>query len=302
MNPYSLSRFRTRRDQGFTLVEIAVVLIIAAIMIAMAAILFRGINAGQKRALTASRLAGIDAALVQFVALQKRLPCPADGMLANTAANAGAEMARDATGCIAQVPSGLPAQQNGVVPWRALGISEADASDGWDRRLTYRVSPLLAADSGMDMSKCDPAGTEGIAPNPILATPRACNVNCVSTALNQCTPPLHFLATKGFTIQTIAGTQVMLAPSTGAAYVVISHGESGGGAYSSSGTLQASSSTDGTEELRNYANQTLPAGWYFVDDSPSEVAGNTHFDDMLSRPSVLTVINKAGLGPRSHGP
>jgi hypothetical protein len=37
-----------------------------------------------------------------------------------------------------------------------------------------------------------------------------------------------------------------------------------------------------------------------VDDGISDVSGATHFDDVVSRPTVLTVINKAGLGPRSH--
>jgi hypothetical protein len=87
-------------------------------------------------------------------------------------------------------------------------------------------------------------------------------------------------------------------PSTGAAYVVISAGPTGGGAYTSSGTLSTSTTTDGTQESQNYADKALVA--YYVDDSVSDTAGNTHFDDIVSRPSLLTVINKAGLGPRTH--
>ena len=88
-------------------------------------------------------------------------------------------------------------------------------------------------------------------------------------------------------------------PSTGAAYVVISAGSSGGGAYLYSGQLSTSTTTDGTEEAKNYANLAL--GAYYVDDSISDGAGAaTHFDDIVSRPALLTVINKAGLGPRAH--
>jgi prepilin-type N-terminal cleavage/methylation domain-containing protein len=282
----SSDRFRrifARRAEGFTFVELLVVLMIVAILAAMAAMITRAITAGQKRSVTATRLAIVDTALAQFVVLQKRLPCPADGALAGTAAASGTETARD-------VNNGCTAQQNGVVPWRALGLSEVDASDGWDRRLTYRVSPLLSADNGMDMSKCDPAGTQ------VGAIPRACSA--CATDLTVCTPPLHFLGTKGFTIQTISGTQVMAPPATGAAYVVISHGESGGGAYLTTGTLSTSTVTDGTEEQKNYASAVVQA--YYVDDSISEVSGATHFDDIVSRPSVLSIINKAALGPRSH--
>jgi hypothetical protein len=89
-------------------------------------------------------------------------------------------------------------------------------------------------------------------------------------------------------------------PATGAAYVVISHGETGGGGYLNSGNIGASTTTDGNEEKKNYANLGFGVGTYYVDDSISDVAGATHFDDMVSRPSVFTLVSKAALGPRSH--
>jgi hypothetical protein len=91
------------------------------------------------------------------------------------------------------------------------------------------------------------------------------------------------------------------APPTGAAYVAISHGESGGGGYLNSGSVYASTTTDGTQEARNYGSAAYAAGYWYVDDQITDAAGvNTHFDDVVSRPSLLTVINKASLGPRSH--
>lgn len=286
--------FRTLDSRGFTLVEVAVVLFIIAIVISMAAAITRGVTAAQKRSLTATRMAAVDAALSQFVATQRRLPCPADGTLASTNNSVGTETARvAATGCTTN-------QANGVVPWRVLGLTELEATDGWDRRFTYRVFPALAADSGADMSWCDPAGSE---PG---AIPRACNSSgaCTSTALGSCTPPAAFLGTKGLRVQNLAGTLVMNpsgAVNTGAAYVVISHGESGGGGYLSSGVLGASTSTDGTAEAFNYASQAYDAAaTNYVDDTIADGAGAGHFDDMVSRPSVMGVISKAGLGPRSH--
>lgn len=277
-----------RTARGFTLVEIAVVLFIVAVLVAMAAAITRGVTAAQKRSLTATRIAGVDAALLQFVAQQKRLPCPANGTLALSAPTAGEEVCPAAS------------QANGVVPWKTLGLTEVEATDGWDRRLTYRVDPNLALASGMDMSWCDPAGTEA------GATPRPCNTACVSTSLGSCTPPTAFLLNKGLRVQNTAATVLMnpgvTTPHTGAAYVVISHGESGGGGYMAvGGTLAASATTDGDEEKKNYANLAYPAGTtYFVDDTPMDTGGATHFDDIVSRPSVMAVITKAGLGPRAH--
>jgi hypothetical protein len=91
-------------------------------------------------------------------------------------------------------------------------------------------------------------------------------------------------------------------PHTGAAYVVISPGETGGGGYLGSGSLGASSlGADGTEEMKNYASVAYAGvATYYVDDALNETATTAHFDDIVSRPALLAVITKAGLGPRSH--
>jgi prepilin-type N-terminal cleavage/methylation domain-containing protein len=282
-----------RRSNGFTLVEIVVVLLIFSVVLAMATVIVRAVTASQKRSITASRMAAIDAAIGQFVAVNKRLPCPADGRKPSADPGAGLETARDvATGCTAQ--------QHGVVPWRVLGIGEQDAVDGWSNRFTYRASGTLAADSGMDMSKCDTAGTAAVNPAAV------CDSTCASTSLNTCTPPKNFLTGKGWEIRTISTAPIVkvmdptIDPPTGAAYVVISHGESGGGAYNTNGVIQTTTSGgDGDSEKVNYAD--APVGTYYVDDSIFEATGaTTHFDDSVSRPAILTVVSKAGLGPRSH--
>lgn len=284
-------RPRSRRDAGFTLIEIVVVLVIFSVIVGMAAVITRGVAAAQKRSLTATRLATVDAALVQYVLQQKRLPCPADGRLESSNNNAGVETPPAGGGCTAS-------QQYGVVPWRALALTEDEATDGWGRRLTYRVFPALGIASwGMDMSSCDPAGTEAVQP-----TPGKCTPGCTAAALTSCTPPSAFLAAKGLEVRTVGGTVVMSpagVPPTGAAYVLISHGETGGGGYLNTGIISTTTVVDGTEEMKNYADRA-PAPPNYVDDSISDVSGAAHFDDIVSRPSVLAVISKAGLGPRSH--
>jgi prepilin-type N-terminal cleavage/methylation domain-containing protein len=281
-----------RSSRGFTLVEIAVVMVIFAIVVAMAAVITRAVTAGQKRSITSNRMAAVDVAIAQFVAVQRRLPCPADGRNASGVAAAGTESARD-------VAVGCTAQQFGVVPWRALGLSEEDASDGWDHRFTYRAWGALAADNGMNMSMCDPAGTVTGGAVPVCAT------SCSSTSLSSCTVPREFLMGKGWEVRTISAAPVVTVmdpngdPPTGAAYVLISHGESGGGGYLNSGAIATSTTTDGNAEKMNYADAIVQP-WY-VDDSVRDAPGATaHFDDYVSRPSILGVVSKAGLGPRAH--
>lgn len=268
------------------MIELLVVLVIVSFLVAMAAMVTRVITSQQRRSTTATRMVNVDAALIQFVLVQRRLPCPADGSVASSNANAGIEGARDAvTGCTTN-------QQNGVVPWRVLGLADADATDGWDRRFTFRIPANLAIDAILDMTQCDPAGGGMAEPN------GSCKAGCTSATLLTCTTPTNYLTGKGLTIQNVAGTVVMAAPSTGAAYVVVSHGETGGGAMLPSGLVYASTTVDSAPEQMNYAN--LPLQPNYVDDSVADAPGGSHFDDLVSRPTILGVVSKAGLGPRPH--
>ena len=273
-----------RITRGFTLVEVLIVIDILALIMAMAAVLLRTITATQKRSITATRMSQVETALVQYVMLQKRLPCPADGT-----ASAGTEIRNPGGQCN---PGN---QQNGVVPWVTLGLSSVDVTDGWDRRFTYRVEPSLVKDNAMDLSWCDPAGTGATGGGGL------CNTACTASALGSCTPPATYTSNKGFAVRNLAGTTTMNpagSPPTGAAYVLISHGESGGGALLANGVVFPGTATDGTEEQKNYASLAPQA--YYVDDQTSDISGTAHFDDIVLRPSILNVASKAGLGPRSH--
>jgi len=275
-----------RGRRGFTLVEILVVVVILGLVMAMGAALLRSVSVTQKRSITAARLANIDAALVQFAMQQRRLPCPADGSLS---ASVGGDELR--------LPSGVCTgnQVRGVVPWKTLGLSASDATDGWTRRITYRVDKDMSKDDALNLSSCDPAGTGGLGPT------GACNAACTSSTLGTCTPPATYLNNKGISVKNLLGLDVMLpagTPPTGAAYVLISHGESGGGAFLETGIVATSTLVDGSEEQKNYPSLVLQV--YYVDDQASDVGGAAHFDDIVSRPSILAVASKAGLGPRSH--
>lgn len=304
-----------RGKSGFTLVELAVVIVVLGLLLALLIGMSSSLVSQQRMQTTRTRLAAVDTALALYVSINKRLPCPADGRVGASTGGAeystGTGSARACTGD----------QQHGVVPWSALGLAAAEVEDGWGGRFTYRVGPGLVVDSGMDFTSCDPAGTSTTvnAAAPWCITAGTGAGQCNAGALASCTPPaiaLRSSVIKGVVVQNRAGTNLMdprgsagtcaAEISTGAAYVVVSHGAEGGGAYGSEGILLTSSVTAGTKEAMNFANlaYTAPAcgaavSSYLVDDTYAG-GGTNHFDDMVSRPSILAVALRAQVGPRAH--
>ena len=279
--------------RGFSLVEIAIVMVILGLTAAMAMTFSSGFRNTQNRKETSTRIAAVDVALANFVLQNKRLPCPADGAIGTGGADVGAEQ-RNGTG-------DCTTQNRGVVPWVALGLPESAGTDAWGSRLTYRVptgANGFTRNLAFDMSSCDPAGSGFVAAGPpITCQPRVPGL-CAANAAGACTTPAAYMDKRGLQVQTVGGTPVM-SPSagTGAAYIVVSAGDNFGGAYSAGGAILAATSPPmGTGETTNANNQALQAA--YVDDNLIDAATASHFDDIVSRPSILSVLNKAQLGPR----
>lgn len=280
-----------QKISGFSLLEIAIVLFIVALLAGTTLSgLTRSINERRKDT-TRARLQAIENALVQYVAQYGRLPCPADGTVPAGQPAAGAD-------------AGCTNQAKGVVPWLSLGLTEADTLDGWNARITYRVDPALAAASGkpMDLTQCDPGGTRtGGAGSCTPATAPPCTTQATCFHFNE------VLKNRGLQIRKADGVTVTQsgAPSAlnGAAFVLISHGDNSYGAYSAEGVLQDAPS-HGTQEANN-ANgpaKSLTAATFFVSDLPDYTETATHFDDLVRSPTIFDVATRAGVGPRPRPP
>lgn len=291
---------RPTTSAGFTLVEIAVVIVVLSLLLAMIAGIATAMVGQQRREVTRQRLAGVETAIALFVSQNQRLPCPANGQLVSANANAGIEQSVAGTPRTCNVAGVANSQQHGVVPWRALGLAEQDITDGWGNRLTYRVDPDFVTMGTMNFTFCDPAGGKLVA-EAYSATAGYCDGNCATATFpTSCTRPAAVVVNQGLAVQNLAGSAVMSpAASTGAAYIVVSHGENSRGAYNNAGVLQAASGPNwGLEEQNNDASLAL--GAYYVDDFPVYADSAGHFDDLVLRPSILTVATKAQLGPRAH--
>lgn len=127
------TNMRYKKALGFTLIEIAMVLMIVALILGGLLPTISGQIEQRRISETRKQLADIQQALIGYAVINKRLPCPANGTISTTpGVSNGAGIA--AANC--------PASSNGgVLPWITLGVSETDA---WGNRFTYRVTPDFA--------------------------------------------------------------------------------------------------------------------------------------------------------------
>ena len=255
-----MNRFNLQR--GFTLAELTVVLIIVGLLLGGMLIPLGAQTDIRYRSDTAKALTDIREALIGYAIVNGRLPCPADRSIATATTNAGAEAVSavggpcactSATSGIAVATGGAacsdttPGSVTGVLPWATLGLPETDA---WGNRFTYRVTTRFGriASGQTTFGSCIPA------------SPPA------ATAYALCSPgDITVKATSG-------GTTV----ASGIPAIVISHGKSTAGAWTTSGTQIAGAAGAELENANGDAN--------FV--------SNTIIDDQLIWVSPNLLMNR----------
>lgn len=224
---------RHKRNAGFTLVEMAIVLILSGLVMGMGAEFFRLYMAQKKHTDTIENMRTVQAGLYEFFLLNGRYPCPADPSLGPGDPNYGLEQCRDNTqpGCAVILPNGNPGAVTclndfsrdadgdgtkdyvmigalpvitmtddaaGATPIQQTDFKAKDAFDGWGMKLTYAVSEHMAN-----------PGENGV------FTPANANLGAIDL---------------------IDENSIELTdPPTSAQYVLVSHGENMKGAYAASG-------------------------------------------------------------------
>lgn len=269
-----------RSNSGASLLFFAIILVgVMTVLIALLA-MFRSSTSAASASQTVTQLEAAKAALEQFVSAAGRLPCPADPTL-NTGVEAPAGGAATCT---------FP---GGTLPWSTIGIRREDALDAWGFKISYRVytgnNGSLTQPGGASMVNCDT-----VEPAPGGRTALVVNVGglCAGdpadpTTFN--TTEAQFLAGKGLAVNDF-GNNI-----ADAAFVLVSHGPSGRGAFTGSGT--ATDPPGNVNEINNMA-----AAGPFVAAAPATAnmtpENANYFDDVIAYERLPDLIRRAKLNGR----
>ena len=209
-----------RQASGFTLVELAVVLVILSLLVAGGLHVATLSTKERNRQVTLTRLDAIEEALLAFRRAHGRLPCPASATVNGGNGAVGVELGTPGDGnCSgATVLSGGGGNgREGVVPTRALQLPDHYMFDGWGQRITYAVDRRITATGAFTTYPITDTTTIGdlvvMAPGSVQRTARA-------------------------------------------VVVVLSHGENGHGGYRYNGARKVSGSINTSEQDNCHCNSS----------------------------------------------
>jgi prepilin-type N-terminal cleavage/methylation domain-containing protein len=240
-----------RGSRGFTLIELAVVLLIVVVLLTLGAGVVNLASENSSFSQTRRKQEAVKDALIAYLGKNKRLPCPDLPAAPGNTPGLG-----DDNRTTAGDPTSPCSVDAGVLPYIELGIPRDFALDGWENFFTYRVT-VDAADLSLDWARTPITSFAPGKPGKLDVSMRSPATSAVLTPLTSA--PDHAVA------------------------VVVSHGKNGLGAWTSQGTRNILPT--GADELAN-ANAT---GVFIQRDVSDVNVSAGPFDDLVIylRPSDL---------------
>lgn len=241
--------------QGFTLLELSVVLVIIGLIAAIGASLSKDVIETAKQSATQNRMDAIERSLLAFWKKNGRMPCPADVTMTTSNASYGVEATSSATCSGGAISANFPSATNlykaveGGVPVMTLGLPKDFVYDGWGKRIAYAVTPAFAQ-----------AGAN----TKVLPKNATCSSN------------------NGIIVKDAAGSL----RSYSAVYALISYGKNGHGGYMPVGTRNNDGSTN-TDELTNChctnaaVNATYDGNYIQRSQNLNATTVASYFDDVV---------------------
>ena len=282
-----------RDEAGMTLAELAIALTVLGLIMGGALDLYNRAHGQREVELTYENIDTITDALSVYVASHGRLPCPADPAVDDNT------FGHERASCDASTREGL-------LPFMTLNIDRHTAMDGWGRYFTYAVSPVFARPNDQSAGLADTGKVHGRCRHPGWVKPdERYNRNAIKARFccaDQLAPTfdtdsdLIIVHTDGtnlspvrapgisahyddLTKATVARQNVPTiddSPIEAPAFVLVSHGQNGRGAWLGNGTNNRYNPPDSGPEMKN-----ADADQIFVDGPWNLKPGPDYFDDIV---------------------
>jgi prepilin-type N-terminal cleavage/methylation domain-containing protein len=257
-----------KTTRGFTLIELCIVLVLGGLLAASLADGYRVYLAGQKIRMVNEQMLSIKQMLSAFASKNGgRFPCPADPALPSTSPLAGVENCL-VTGGVKSFTGAYDANNDGSL---------------LDDQILQGAIPYATL-----LQQISTDGTNGLSLHNINANTLSAAFAPTTTSLDPWGRKIIYAVTKKITTAATAGTETygtinvqteggvpLLNPANTAAFVILSAGENGMGAYTKSGTI-AVPCIAGQTDAENCNNDSK-----FISGLRNLGTGAAYFDDIL---------------------
>jgi prepilin-type N-terminal cleavage/methylation domain-containing protein len=248
-----------RRPHGFTLTELAVVLVLVGLLIGGAIMTFSAQVEQRTREETLRRLNAAAESIVAFAIVNKRLPCPARFTSAGSHSQGQESFCVTATGtCAGSETTTVQAHGNcsnfydGFVPAASIALQPVDSSgfavDTWGNRLRYAIA--------RDNTGCSPTPPANTRIWTSQANLKSYGVSCRPNDLDLCAPT-------DTTTACTAANRVVSTQTVG--FVVYSSGKNGALPAASQGPHEQAN-TDGNAAFISRTPSGSDSGQGLYDD------------------------------------
>ena len=233
-----------RKPAGFTLVELAVVMVLIGIALTMGMKMLNATIDNAAFSETKMKQERIKTALIAYLRTNGKLPCPDN--------TAGVATGQESTPCATNQNDSY-----GVIPWQTLGIPRDAALDGWGNFFTYKVlNGIGSADEQNWTTKSASAAK--------------------AFSITELRNPTTGLTVKELNADATALDDV----TTTGVLAIVSHGKNGFGAKTSKSATRIPTDDAGTDEKTNANNaETTFVVRPFTEDT---AAFNGAYDDLVA--------------------
>jgi type II secretory pathway pseudopilin PulG len=138
-NDKHIGEKKRRKSAGFTMVEIAISMVIISSILGMGIVLIPRLAYQFQEKSTYQKIEYIHRAMSAYVQKYNRIPCPANPQRAAAVEPYGTERGSGANGQNLGACNTVATRQ-GIVPFRTLGLNYDDVHDSFGNLFTYRVS------------------------------------------------------------------------------------------------------------------------------------------------------------------